>query len=134
MARRASSSLNPTVIVGSAIALIAIVIGGKSLLGKKSVSFGDVPKLEITEFLDNGNSLRGNEYTVQGTIDEKLQWTTDRGQLISLRIDREGSDEFIAIQIPPDLKTKNVEMHQKYAFRIKINQGGIAIATGIERL
>ena len=134
MARRASSSINPGIILGAAAAIAVAIFAGKSLLGKKSASFGDVPPLKIEELLANGNSLRGNEYVVEGQIDEKLQWTTDRGQLVSVRVESAGEDEFIGIEIPAEFNKLNIDTNQKYAFRVKFRQGGIAVATGINRL
>ena len=134
MARRASSRLNPGLILGAAAAVVAAIFAGKSMLGKKSASFGDVSPLSIDEFLENGNSLRGNEYVVQGQIDEKLQWTTDRGQLVSVRIETPGGDQFVGIEIPPEFNQLNIDTKQKYSFRLKFKQGGIAVATGVNRL
>jgi hypothetical protein len=134
MARRASSRPNPGIILGAAAAIAVAVFAGKSLLGKKSASFGDVSPLHIEDLLENGNSLRGNEYVVEGQIDEKLQWTNDRGQLVSVRVATPGGDEFIGIEIPPEFSRLNIDTRQKYAFRVKFRQGGIAVATGINRL
>jgi hypothetical protein len=134
MARRASSRLNPGIIVGAAAAMAVAIFAGKSLLAKKSVSFSDVSPLNIDELLENGNSLRGNEYLVQGQIDEKLQWTTDRGQFVSLRVTTPGGDEFLGIEIPPEFSKLNIDTKQKYSFRVKFRQGGIAVATGVNRL
>ena len=134
MARRASSNLHPGIIIGAIVAIALVVIAGKSLIGKKSASFGDVPKLSMEELMENGNMLRGNEYVVEGQIDEKLQWTTDNGQLVSVRVETPGGDEFVAIQIPPELSKRNIDTKQKYAFRVKFRQGGIAVATGVNRL
>ena len=75
MARRASSRLNPGVIIGAAAAIAMAIFAGKSLLGNKSPSFGDVKTLSIDELLENGNSLRGNEYVVQGQV--CLLYTSD---------------------------------------------------------
>ena len=110
------------------------IFAGKSLLGKKSESFGEVSTLSIDELLENGNSLRGNEYVVKGQIDEKLQWTTDRGQLVSVRVDTPGGDQFVSIEIPPEFSKLNIDTKQKYTFRVKFRQGGIAVATGVNRL
>jgi len=134
MARRASSRPNPGIIIGVAAAIAVAVFAGKSLLGKKSASFGDGRVLEMEELLENGNSLRGNEYVVEGWIDEKLQWTSDRGQLVSLRVETSGGDEFIGIEIPQEFSRLNIDIRQKYAFRVKFRQGGIAVATGVNRL
>jgi len=134
MARRASSRLNPGIILGAIAAVAVAIIAGKSLLGKKETSFGDTLPLSIDELLENGNSLRGNEYLVKGQIDEKLQWTSDRGQLVSVKVETPGGDEFIGIEIPAEFNNLNIDTKQKYAFRVKFRQGGIAVATGINRL
>ena len=65
-------------IVGIAVAIFA----GNSLLNRKTNTLGNGNQLDIDEALENANQLRGNEYLVKGQIDEKLQWTTTRGQLI----------------------------------------------------
>ena len=134
MARRASSRPNPAIILGAAAAIVVAVFAGKSLLGRKTTAFADVSPLRIEDLLENGNSLRGNEYVVQGTIDEKLQWTPDRGQVVSVRVDTPAGDEFIGIEIPAEFNSLNIDTRQKYAFKVKFRQGGIAVATGINRL
>ena len=134
MARRASSRLNPGIILGAVAVIVAVVFAGRSLLGKKSSAFSGVATLSVDELLENGNQLRGNEYVVQGQIDEKLQWTTDRGQLVSVRVTTPGGDQFIGIEIPQEFNKYNIDTKQKYAFKVKFRQGGIAVATGVNRL
>ena len=134
MARRASSHLHPGIIIGAIAAIVIAVVAGKSLIGKKTATFGDVAKLSVDELLENGNSLRGNEYVIEGQIDEKLQWTTGRGQFVSVKIEAPGGDEFVAIEIPQDFNKLNIDTKQKYAFRVKFRQGGIPVATGVNRL
>ncbi len=134
MARRASSSLHPGIIIGAIAAIVVAVFAGKSMLGKKAAGFGDVAALQVDELLENGNSLRGNEYVVEGQIDEKLQWTTSRGQLVSVRVEAPGGDKFVGIEIPPEYNKLNIDTKQKYSFRVKFKQGGIPVATGINRL
>ena len=134
MARRASSSLHPGIIIGVIAAIVVAVVVGKSMIGKKTAGFGNVATLQIDELLENGNSLRGNEYVVEGQIDEKLQWTTSRGQLVSVRVESPGGDKFVGVEIPPEFNKLNIDAKQKYAFRVKFKQGGIPVATGINRL
>lgn len=71
---------------------------------------------------------------MEGQIDEKLQWTADRGQLVSVKVTSGGKDEFVAIRIPQEFNKLNIDTRQKYAFRVKFEQGGIAVATGVNRL
>ena len=134
MARRASSSLHPGIIIGIVAAIAVAVFAGKSLFGNNSSSLGDGDKLEVRDLLDNGNSLRGNEYLLEGKIDRKLRWTTSRGQVVSVRVSTAGGEELIGVEIPPSFDKLNIEREQKYAFRVKVRQGGVPVATAINRL
>ena len=134
MARRASSRLNPGIILGAAAAIAVADLRREIPAWQKNRLVRRCLALSIDELLENGNSLRGNEYVVEGQIDEKLQWTTDRGQFVSVRVETPGGDEFIGIEIPPEFNKLNIDTKQKYAFRVKFRQGGIAVATGINRL
>jgi len=138
MARRASSSLHPGILIGIAAAVVIAIVAGKSLIHPKKTGFSDVSALNMDDFLENGNSLRGNEYSIEGKIDEKLRWTPTRGQIVSLRVstkdgDKDG-DKFIAIEIPPNFNNLNVEREQRYSMRVKVRQGGIPVATAVNRL
>ncbi len=134
MARRANSTLHPSVYIGGIAAIVLAIVAGKSLVGKKSASFADTPKLDVQELLENGNSMRGNEFVVEGQIDEKLQWTTRRGQLVSIKVSAPRGDDFVGIEIPPQFNNLNIDAKQKYSFRVKFRQGGIPVATGVNRL
>ena len=134
MARRASSSLHPGILLGIAAAVVVAIVAGQSLFKKKKPGFGDVSPLNVEEFLENGNSLRGNEYSLEGKIDEKLRWTTHRGQVVSLRVTAPGGDELIPVEIPPNFNNLNVEREQRYAMRVKVRQGGIPVAVAVSRL
>ncbi len=134
MPRRASSRLHPGYIVGAIAVIAAIVFAGKSILGKSSKPFANTTPLSIEELLENGNSLRGNEYLVEGQVDEKLVWTGDRGQLVSVRVETPGGDEFIGIEIPSKFNNLNIGVRQSYAFLVKFRDGGIAVATDVQRL
>ncbi len=134
MARRASSSFHPGIILGIIAALAVLFFAGKNFIGKKDSAMGDVEKLDVRDLLENGNSLRGNEYVVEGKIDQQLRWTTSRGQVVSVRVSTPGGEELIGVEIPPTFSHLNIERQQKYAFRVKFRQGGVPVATAINRL
>ena len=83
----------------------------------------------MQEFLENGNSLRGNEYVVSGTVDQR--WPRDNGQLVSLLVD--DSEDLIGIEIPSSFDGINIERLQKLTFKVKFREGGIPVATEIAR-
>jgi hypothetical protein len=136
MSRRASSSLHPGMILGVLAAIAALFFVGKSFFSKKQPGFGSMPKLAMTEVLENANSLRGNEYVVDGKIDSILgsDESQDGTRVVSVQVDSSGGSEFIGVEIPPELKSLNIEREQRYSFRVKFRQGGIAVANDIRRL
>ncbi len=126
--------MNPAVIIVIAVLAIGAFLGGRAFLSGDKSSPLDGSALEVEALKQNANSLRGNEYVVEGTVDEKLRWTPDRGQVVSLKIDTPGGDEFIGIEVPPELSTINIEREQRYAFKVRFRRGGIAVARDISRL
>lgn len=134
MARRASSSTNPALILGIVIAIGILIYGGKTLMSGNSSGFDDATPLVVDDLLENGNSLRGNEYVVEGSIDEKLRWTSDSGQVVSIRVDSSNGEEIIPIRVPQKFSKLNIEREQRYAFKVEFEKGGIPVATGVSRL
>lgn len=134
MARRASSSTNPKLLVGIGVAIIALVLVGKFLLGKKSESFANAFPLDIEAFVDDANAFRGDEFFVEGKIEEKLRWTPKDGQIVSIRVKSKKGEEIIPIKIPDKFNNLNIDRGQTYAFKIEIKDGGIAVATAVKRL
>ena len=134
MPRRASSGINPGILIGVGVLVVAALVAGKFLISGKSSPFTDAAQLDVEQYMENANSMRGNEYVLEGKIDEKLRWTPDRGQLVSVRVGGEGESEVIGIEIPPEFNHLNIEREQRYAFKIRIRQGGIPVATAVERL
>ena len=134
MARRASSGPKPGLLIGVAAALAVAFFGGKLVLGGKSGKPISGTSLEMRAVTENANSLRGNQYVVEGKIDEKLRWTPDMGQVVSLKVDEGSGPDFLAIEIPPNLSAVNIEREQTYAFKVRFRQGGIAVAEEITRL
>lgn len=135
MARRASSRMNMGTIAGIAAGVAALVLVGGTMVKKnKSSDFANLPELQMEQFLENANSLRGNEYRVNGKISEKLRWTPDRGQVISLQVGDGARGELLPVEIPAEFSSMNIEREQRYSFKIRFREGGIPVATGIQRM
>lgn len=134
MARRASSSTNPTLIIGIAVAVIAVIFGGKFLMSKKKESFSDVTPLAVQDLLDNGNSLRNNEYLIEGKIDERFFRDGNTSSVVSVRVKADSGEEVVPVMIPEKFNNLNIEREQRYAFKVRFEQGGIPVATAISRL
>lgn len=130
MARRASSGISPGILIGIAAALVVAFFGGKALLTKKSETFSGISKLPVEDFMENANSLRDNEYLVEGTVDDKFFSESNPNQLISVKVD----DAQVPVEIPSEFLKLNIEREKRYAIKVRIRQGGIPVATGINRL
>jgi hypothetical protein len=131
MSRRASSGMHPGVILGAVVVIVALFFGGKALLVKKPGGFSNVTPLPISDMLANGNSLRGNEYSVEGTVSER--WAKSSGQVVSVRVKTDTGTEIIGIMVPKSVPG-NVERELKYAFKVRIEQGGVPVATEVKAL
>lgn len=131
MARRASSSTNPALIIGIAVAVIAVIFGGKFLMSKKKES---VNPLAVKDLLDNGNSLRNNEYLIEGKIDERFFRDGNSSSVVSIRVKADSGEEVVPVMIPEKFNNLNIEREQRYAFKVRFEQGGIPVATEITRL
>lgn len=138
MARRASSKTNPMMILGVVAGIGVLAFGGMMVFGKKgkkkeSLSGGTT--LAIQSYVENANMLRGSEYMVEGKLDGKLGWSADgTTQLVSLQVDSPDGAQFLSIKVPPNVSKVNLEREQRYAFRVKIEQGGIAEAVEVRSL
>jgi len=137
MARRSRSKKNNAnnlvIYAIIAIAVIGALIAGKVTLDKRSQHFSNVSELPVADFQDNANSLSGNEYRVSGKISEKLKWTSDRGQLISLTTEEtKGKTGVIGIMVPAGVDTVNIEKGQSYTFKVEINREGLPIALDVK--
>lgn len=134
MARRASSSTNPILIIAIAVAVIGAIFAGKFVMSKKSETFSGVNPLVIQDLYDNGNSLRNNEYLIEGKIDERFFRDSNTSSIVSVRVKSASGEEIVPVKIPSSFNNLNIEREQRYAFKVKFEQGGIPVATDISRL
>lgn len=134
MARRASSNTNPSLIIGIVVALIVVIFGGKFMMSNKTETFSDVNPLTLQDLLDNGNSLRNNEYLIKGKIDERFFRDGNTSSVVSVRMKSEAGDEVVPVVIPEKFNNLNIEREQRYALKVRFEQGGVPVATAISRL
>lgn len=101
---------------------------------KKKKSFTDINPLVVQDLLDNGNSLRNNEYLIEGKIDERFFRDGNTSSVVSIRMKAESGEEIVPVMIPAKFNKLNIEREQRYAFKVRFEQGGIPVATDISRL
>lgn len=135
MARRASSRISPLVVVGSAVALLIAVGLGYWLLNGSSNPYRTVPALDVAAYLDNANSLRGNVYRIDGTVQNSLAWSPAKGRLISVNLgaDAGAKADIVAVFVPAQFNQVNLQKGQRYQFKVEIGKDGVIQAQDLRK-
>ena len=116
MARRAQKGINKLLIV-----LSALVIAGAGflivyLVGGHDDSMRTVSHLNISDYINKATELAGTEGTVTGVVAEKLRWTPDRGEMISVAVNLEKNQQLIPIMVPATFNYENIARGYKFTF------------------
>ena len=135
MGRRASSGLNATAIIGIAAVVLVVIVGGALVLKKgKKEGFTGQP-LPLQETFSNATAMRRNEYTVEGTV-FRIE-SRDSGVGVCLMVESDsGEEEAVFVKVPEDIAdiaTINLERDVTYAFKIRVEEGGVNVATEIKK-
>ncbi|MED5419237.1 MAG: hypothetical protein VYA27_11070 [Verrucomicrobiota bacterium] len=135
MGRRASSGLNATAIIGIAAVVLVVIVGGALVLKKgKKEGFTGQP-LPLQETFSNATAMRRNEYTVEGTV-FRIE-SRDSGVGVCLMVESDsGEEEAVFVKVPEDIAdiaTINLERDVTYAFKIRVDEGGVNVATAIKK-
>lgn len=147
MPRRASSGVTIGQIAGIAVALIGFAIvaallfkliagglfgdGGGGKTGPKRAR-GDASPLNLATYRDNGNSLRGNIYRIEGKVEETLRWTSDRGRLISFEATDASESMPVPVLVPEDFGSINIERGTELGLVVRVDRDGTLVAEAID--
>ncbi len=132
MVRRASSSVNPWWAAGVVLLVVAAIFGGWALYKTVSDPFRTLTPLDVAVYLDNANSLRGNVYKVTGTVETQLAWAPLKGRLYSVEVnDRK---DVLALLIPAAFNSMNIQMGQRYFFKIEVGNKGVLEVRDIRKV
>ena len=131
MSRRAQKGINPMIIALTGIIIALIFVTIIFLLKTQKNSIRSVNKFNVNDYIKEGSTLLGTEGIVTGTVNEKLRWTTNRGEVISLRV--EEINQLIPILIPPSFRDLNISIGDRFTFRIEVGNSEILTAKEIIR-
>jgi hypothetical protein len=132
MVRRASSSVNPWWIGIVALLLAAAMAGGWALYRSVSDPYRTLMPLDVSVYLENANSLRGNVYKLNATVDAQLAWAPQQGRLYS--VDVEGRNDILPVMIPASFNSMNIQKGQRYFFKIEVGEKGILRVQDIRKV
>ena len=131
MPRRAQKGINPMIMVLTAIIIIMIFVTVIFLLKSQKNSLRSVNQFNVADYIKEGSTLLGNEGIVTGTINEKLRWTAQRGEVVSLRV--ENINQLIPVLIPPSFKYINIAIGDRFTFKIEVGVAEVLTAKEIIR-
>jgi hypothetical protein len=138
MPRRASSGISPQQIIGLAAAVIIIAVVGflfvKTLSkGNDTTSSKRATELNVSEYLENANSLRGNVYSVTGIVEDQLKWTPNNGRLFSVEAEHGDNNTPLPIHVPQDFSKTNIDRGSQFRFIVEVGRDGTLVAESIEK-
>ena len=132
MVRRASSSVNPWWVGGVIILVLAAMAGGWALYKNVSDPYRTLTPLDVSTYLDNANSLRGNVYKLNATVDMQLAWAPLEGRLYSVEVS--GRNDVLPVLIPAAFNSMNIQKGQRYFFKLEVGDKGILRVRDIRKV
>jgi len=134
MARRAQSRFSIWHLIFGVAGLVGLVVlGSWVLFSNDEGSFRTLPELEVRDYLENANSLRGNTYRLEGVVNHSLAWSSSFGRLFSVRVGEGTESRLVAVLIPSELNSMNVQRGQRFVFRIEVVENGLLRVSEMEK-
>ncbi len=132
MVRRASSSVNPWWLGGVVLLVIAAIVGGWILFQNVSDPYRTLTSLDVPTYLKSADSLRGNVYKLNATVAAQLAWAPSEGRLYSVEV--QDRDDILALLIPAQFNSLNIQKGQHYFFKIEVSDKGILRVRDIRKV
>lgn len=89
-------------------------------------------ELDVRDYLDNANSMRGNSYRVSGRVEDQLRWSAAAGRLISVVVTGQSEAAPIPILVPQKFSHLNLEKGTSFSFVIEVRDNGVLVATAVK--
>lgn len=126
MPRRAQSGVRPAHWLGLFAILAVVGGGGYSLMNRTTDPMTGMTDLSAGEFMENATALSGNEYKVEGIVDDRLDnWRSADGRLFSVQLSDGSGNSFVPVWVPPDYKGANIQRGQRYVFKVRVLETGV---------
>ena len=133
MPRRASFAISPFWIIAVILLVLGAIVGGAFLVGKVNDPYRTLAPLDVPAYLENSNSLRGNQYKISGSIWNYLASNPATGRLFSVEVQTEGGREIVPLLIPAEFNSVNIQKGQNFHFSVEVNAQGILTVKGLTK-
>ncbi len=133
MARRAQQGVSIAQI-GTIAVVVAAVAGGIAFtLSRSGDSMRAVSELNITDYVQKGDSMGGTEWRITGTVESKLRWTPDRGQLLSVFVEQGNIKESLPVLVPPEFNDVNINVGDRLTLVVQVADEQVLEARDLKR-
>lgn len=134
MRRRTNSSFHQMCIILAFFVIVGMITGGYVFFNKTEDPYRTVSAIEISSYLENSDSLRGNTYKVTGTILNLLSRSPNGGRLFSLEVKSVTDSKVLPLLIPSGFNPINIQKGQRYYFKIQVDQKGIPTVMDLQKV
>ena len=128
MSRKKKSQGIPPWLIGS----VVLFLGGAAYFSfhqnASDASLRTVEELSPNLYYENANSLRGNTYKIDATIDSSLGNSPSKGRLFSVVIknsDLNRAAAVLPVLVPTVLSNLTIQKGQHYLMKVKVIENGI---------
>jgi hypothetical protein len=133
MSRRASSRTGPGALLLLGLCAVLAGAGGFWLHQRSGDPFRALQVLDVAAYLEDANSLRGNVYKVEGTVQNSLGWSPTGGRLFAFEVEGKAGTEILPVLIPAQFNSVNVQKGQRFHVRIEVIKDGVLVAGALEK-
>ena len=107
--------------------LAILLLGGAAffLIDSGDHPFRTSSELDGAAYATSAETLRGNTYKFEGTVDNILDWSPSQGRLVSIHLARE--DRLIPLVVTKNFNSINIQKGQKYLFLVEVGDKGILL-------
>lgn len=123
MPRKTKFSFNPAVFALLGVMALAVIFGFWFFGRPASQAFRTTPLLDVSLYLENANSLRGNIYQIEGEVANSLAWSPSSGRLFAVSVSN--NDYILPILVTTDFNQLNIQKGQHFHFLLEIDENGI---------
>ena len=109
------------------------IFAGYFLVERVNDPFRTLASLDVPAYLENSNSLRGNNYKISGTIENYLASSTNVGRLFSVDVSSGYNTDVLPVFIPAEFNKVNIQKGQHFSFSVEVNEKGILTVKGLNK-
>lgn len=125
MPRRASSQPKPLWFFAVSVLIASAAIGGNYLFQQVKDPYRTIQELEVSSYMGNANSLRGNVYKIEGVVQNSLAWSPGKGRLFSVEVGEARDTGYVPILVPAELNHLNIQKGQRFRMKVEVIENGV---------